>query len=508
VLFVGRLLAEKGIYEYVQAARICQTRGCDALFEVCGRPDPGNPSSVDGATLEAWYKDDTVEFLGHVNGIEGTLAQADLIVLPSYREGTPKVLMEAAAMGKPVVATDVPGCRQAVVDGETGVLVPPRDPVALAEAIQELVASPRLREQMGEAGRRLACERFDERKVNITTMGAYRTLWKQHLAEQPPTTPVKLSRGALVISLDLELAWGTRGRPLASQVPPFLDGTREAIRQLLAIFERYEVGATWAFVGGLLLGQGTKGERHPWLSRDAYADVPAGDAASQPHWYGEDILDALVTCQATQELGCHTLTHLFVDGSPEGRKPFRRELKLFLELMDDMYLDKPRSFIFPKAHMGHFDVLAEMGFRSFRGPEPKWFEQLPGRIPSAALRMIDARLGVAPQVQDPQLLADNVWMVPSSQFYSPMLSVGKHVSVEARVRKAIKGLHLAAKQRKVFHLWTHPFNLGVGTEQLMGGLRRIVAEAARMRDAGLLDVVTMGDLSAELDRLHFAAQTS
>ncbi len=499
VLFVGRLLEEKGIREFVEAARLARSRGLRASFIACGAPDPGNPSSIDPACLDQWHQECVVEFPGHVDDVEEQMRRADVIVLPSYREGTPRVLLEAAAMGKPVVASDVPGCRDVVTHGHNGLLVPPRDPQALADALEQLLADEPLRDDMGRAGRKLAVERYDERQVVRQTLRAYDDLCRSEVPNTAGRDQARLDKGVLLLSLDFELAWGTRGRPAARHCGPFWSGTREAIRGLLDLFERYDVPATWAVVGALLLGRGRSDTRHPWLDNPGLADIPAGDSTCQPQWYAEDVLEAIVSHPVAQEIACHTMTHRFIEPGSEGRRVFREELQRFRTLCDELYLEQPRTFIYPKAKMAHFDILVDEGFRSIRGPESKWFESLPGTRVPAALRLMDARLARPPRVDLPERLPCGLWVLPSSQFYSPFLSVGKHVSVAARVRKAVKGLRLAAERKQVYHLWTHPFNLGVRTEELLAGLDEILREARRLCDAGELDVMSMGDLARNLD---------
>lgn len=498
-LFAGRLIREKGIFEFLEAGRICKQGGLDVEFIVCGELDSGNRSSLSPEELCRLREEGLFQFLGHVDPIDQQIADSDVVVLPSYREGTPRVLLEAAAMGKPIIASDVPGCREVVVDGENGLLVPARDSTALASAMQRLLSDDRLRQEMGAAGRKRMVEQFDERNVISQTIRVYeaqREEVKRTPAARPTGTP--LNRGVFVFSLDFELAWGTRGRPAARSVAPFLDGTRGAVRGLLSLLEEHDVGATWAIVGALLLA-GRAGRRHRWLADERFADIPAGSALSHPHWYAEDVLEWLIEHPAGQELACHTLTHQFVDATPAGRESFRVELQRFRELCDELHLEQPKSFIFPKAKMGHYDVLAQEGFRSFRGPESGWFETLPGELLPAAFRLLDAKLARPPCVDSPALLPEGLWMLPSSQFYSPFMRVGNHVSVTARVRKAIKGLRRAAATKQIFHLWTHPFNLGVHTDELLVGLDEILREARRLADNGQLDILTMGQLADRLD---------
>ena len=130
-----------------------------------GEPDPDNPSSIHPSQIKDWADKGIIEFWGHSDNMQDILSQASIIVLPSYREGFPKVLIEAAACGRAVVTTDVAGCRDAIYNGITGVLVPVRDARALAKAISGLIASPENYKKMGIEGRKLAVEQFDEKQV-------------------------------------------------------------------------------------------------------------------------------------------------------------------------------------------------------------------------------------------------------------------------------------------------------------------------------------------------------
>jgi glycosyltransferase involved in cell wall biosynthesis len=170
-LFSGRLLREKGLVEYVEAARRLRARHPQVRAQVLGFAD-ANPSSLRVADLEAWEREGVIEHLGAVEDVRPHVARATVAVLPSYREGTPRSLLEAMAMGRPVVTTDVPGCRQVVEEGSNGLLVPARDPRALANAMERFVAEPELKRSMGLNGRRLAVECFDVREVSRRILDA------------------------------------------------------------------------------------------------------------------------------------------------------------------------------------------------------------------------------------------------------------------------------------------------------------------------------------------------
>ena len=176
VLLAARLLWDKGLAEFVDAARRLRAEGRVVEFLLAGDPDPGNPAAVPDATLRAWHEEGVVQWLGHVDDMPSLLASVDLMVLPSYREGLPKSLIEAAACGLPLVTTDVPGCREVVCDEVDGLLVPPRDAKSLANAIARLQDDPALAQRLGEAARRKALAEFDEQIVIVQTLAVYREL--------------------------------------------------------------------------------------------------------------------------------------------------------------------------------------------------------------------------------------------------------------------------------------------------------------------------------------------
>ncbi|NJN46987.1 MAG: glycosyltransferase family 4 protein [Candidatus Competibacteraceae bacterium] len=176
VLLASRLLWDKGIAEYVEAARQLRIAGLSLRFQLAGVPDPGNPASIPQAQLNAWEAEGVVELLGQVEDMGARYAQTDMVVLPSYREGLPKSLIEAAACGLPLVTTDVPGCREVVTNGIDGLIVPARDARALANAICQLHEHPEWARQLGREARKRAVTEFDERIVIEKTVAVYKEL--------------------------------------------------------------------------------------------------------------------------------------------------------------------------------------------------------------------------------------------------------------------------------------------------------------------------------------------
>ncbi|MBZ0301841.1 MAG: glycosyltransferase family 4 protein, partial [Anaerolineae bacterium] len=174
VLFAGRLLWQKGIGEFVEAARRLQSR---ARFVIAGYGESGNPASVPPEKLEDWQRSGVIEWWGHRTDMPEVFAQTHIVCLPSsYGEGIPKVLIEAAACGRAIVTTDSPGCREIVREGENGLLVPAGNVDALCAALTTLLDDPVRRQQMGAVGRRMAAAEFSLAQVNAQTLAVYQTL--------------------------------------------------------------------------------------------------------------------------------------------------------------------------------------------------------------------------------------------------------------------------------------------------------------------------------------------
>jgi glycosyltransferase involved in cell wall biosynthesis len=173
VLLVGRMLWDKGVAEFTEAARILKARGAEAEFHLVGGTDSGNPAAIPESTLRQWTDEGTIRWLGRMEDMPQVYAGSTLVVLPSYREGLPRTLIEAAAVGRAIVASDIPGCRDIVQQGVNGLLVPPRDPVSLADAIEELLGKPALRKEMGRAGRKMVEDEFSNQKIVKATLELY-----------------------------------------------------------------------------------------------------------------------------------------------------------------------------------------------------------------------------------------------------------------------------------------------------------------------------------------------
>lgn len=174
--YVGRLLADKGVRSLVEAHAILAARGSDIRFILAGDPDPANPASIPQAEIDSWKHVAGLDVRGHVDDIRGIWAESHIAVLPSRREGLPKSLLEAAACGRPIVATDVPGCREIARSNVNALLVPADDAAALAEAIDRLAGDANMRLRFGAAGRAMVEAEFSEHHVGREIVALYAKL--------------------------------------------------------------------------------------------------------------------------------------------------------------------------------------------------------------------------------------------------------------------------------------------------------------------------------------------
>lgn len=178
-LLLARMLRDKGVMEFVEAARMLKPRHPQARFCLLGPVGVANPTAIGRETIDAWVSEGIVEYLGVTEEVRPHIAAADCVVLPSYREGVPRSLMEASAMARPIVTTDSPGCREVVEDGQTGYLCRVRDTLDLAHKLELLINLPRdARMAMGQRGNQLVKRKFDERRIidiYLTCLAGFRT---------------------------------------------------------------------------------------------------------------------------------------------------------------------------------------------------------------------------------------------------------------------------------------------------------------------------------------------
>lgn len=165
-LLIARLLGDKGVREYVQAAQAVRAQHPEVRFAIAGAIDSENPDAIAQEELDAWVTEGSVDYLGWLTDVRSAIAECGVYVLPSYHEGTPRTVLEAMAVGRAIITTDAPGCRETVVDGDNGFLVPVRSTNALIDAMMRFVRDPRLMQSMGGRSRAIAEDKYDVNKVN------------------------------------------------------------------------------------------------------------------------------------------------------------------------------------------------------------------------------------------------------------------------------------------------------------------------------------------------------
>jgi glycosyltransferase involved in cell wall biosynthesis len=170
-LLVARLIADKGIREYCEAARILRRRHPEARFLLVGGPDR-NPASIPITEVARWHSNGDIEYLGELEDVRPALARSLVYVLPSYREGTPRTVLEAMAAGRAIITADSPGCRETVIEGENGFLVPVKSVDSLVEAMGRFIQDPALAVRMGARSREIVVEKYEVHKVNAVMLRA------------------------------------------------------------------------------------------------------------------------------------------------------------------------------------------------------------------------------------------------------------------------------------------------------------------------------------------------
>jgi hypothetical protein len=310
------------------------------------------------------------------------------------------------------------------------------------------------------------------------------------------TEPATLERGVFVVSIDTELAWGEAHRPDAGERN--FDSERAVISGLLGLFARYEISATWAVVGHLLLDRcdAVDGRPHPevvrpsysWLSGDWFDVDPCSTLDTAPMYYGSDIVESIRACPVPQEIGCHSFSHL-IAGDPEcGAAAFGSDLAACQSLAADHGLTM-RSFVFPRNSIGYVDQLAAHGFVCYRGS--------PGAPGGRWHRLADRLRPLTSSAVKPSRHPTGVWNVPQTYLYAPAERASR-LPITVWTRRPRARLRLAAEQAGIFHLWFHPHNIAANPQRALGGLEILFGEAARLRDTGRLEVLTMGGLADRL----------
>jgi peptidoglycan/xylan/chitin deacetylase (PgdA/CDA1 family) len=319
-------------------------------------------------------------------------------------------------------------------------------------------------------------------------------------------------RGTMVVSLDLELCWGRFDKVPVPMLEADASEERIQIRRLLALLDRYEIPATWAIVGHLMLAGCSRhaGAAHTdvmprpdysWFPKDWYVHDPCTSAIQSPGWYAPDILEWIRATRVRHEIASHSFAHIYY-GDPECSATAARA-DLTAAVVAASQHDVPlRSFVFPRNQVGHLDVLRAQGIRAYRGADPTRFRRTKGAL-YKTLSFLDQLLGLPPKAVRAEEVMPGLWNIPGNHFYMARNGLRKMIPMASRVWKGKQGIRQAIRTGGVYHLWFHPFNLNADADAMLSGLEQLFAYASRLREQGVLDIFTMDDY-----RTHLAACAS
>lgn len=327
-----------------------------------------------------------------------------------------------------------------------------------------------------------------------------------------------MARGALVVSFDFELAWGDPRRYRGLDAVRWLARTHDVVPKMLESLHRYRVPATWATVGHLMLTQSDcpggrfrydlPAPKYGWFEGNWYEGIPAYGEDGWQCFYAPNLVEQIVNCPTHQELASHTFSHIDVGDRECSEVVARAEMAKCQEVAQRNWGRTLHSVVFPHNFIGHLSALEETGYTCFRGVGDEWywlgldqnvaFRWRPSRIAIAPLRYLDERLPVCPPLRRAERVG-NLWKIGHSMFFPGYTGVSKYIAAEGRVRRAKIGMERAAEQGRLFSLYTHPENLIDDTNSLLDAFDAICREAAAMRDAGKIDILTMEQAAERLE---------
>ncbi len=308
-----------------------------------------------------------------------------------------------------------------------------------------------------------------------------------------------------VLSLDTEIAWGSFDTPRLSRFASTFDSYRRIAGRLVDLLDRFQIPATWAFVGHLLLDrcEFSEGTTHPEVLRPIYSwypgewhdHDPATSIEADPWWYGTDILRMVRSASVDHEIGCHTFSHV-VFGDPACTAAIARSQLEACKRLHDSHGLSLSSLVFPRNRPAHLDIVAETGIIAYRGREQSWYEDQPPELAPAA-HFLDRLLAFCPRTyrwEELQPDEHGLVNVPASMFLMPYDGIRSWIPTCQRVRQAKRGLTRAIRRGELFHLWFHPFNLG-SSVSMFDALEAILETVDRSRSSGALHTATMAEVA-------------
>lgn len=316
-----------------------------------------------------------------------------------------------------------------------------------------------------------------------------------------------LKQGVFIFSLDTELAWGSVYRGHLAQREVLFKQTRSCITRLLALFEKYQIHATWAVVGHLFLDhcEPVNGIKHPeiirpkysWFPDDWFLPDPCSNFEYAPFWYGRDIVQQILDCKVKQEIGCHSFSHISAKDPGCSRACFDSEISACQAEAKKLGITL-ESFVYPGNKINYLNVLSEHGFLTYRGFAPDNWNRWP-RILTKLYFQLRYFYPIPPPLVLP-IEENGIWNLPMSYYYPTTYPWKRLVQGMSRVYTVKQSLKRAAKKRRMFHLWFHPFELARNPDKIFREMESIFVTVCSLREKGLLENPTMRELAHTLYR--------
>jgi hypothetical protein len=316
-----------------------------------------------------------------------------------------------------------------------------------------------------------------------------------------------LEKGVFTLSLDFELIWGTADLGLDNFKKLCLIEREMVIDRLLQLFEKYQFSATWAVLGHLFLDKCES--KHPeiarsdfaWLKEDWFAHDPGGIEDENSIHLGKSLVEKIRKSRVPQEIGSHSFSHIVFGDEGCSFETAESEISECVKIAETQGITL-KSFVFPRNEIGYLEVLKKFGFTNYRGVEPNWYENrnVPERV-RRGLRLFDVLRAATPPTVMPELTKEGLWNIPGSAMFFPMHGFRRHIPMNLRVKRVIKGLNSAVKKKEIFHLWFHPTNMCDELETMFDGLEKILAYASKLQEKGDLEFLTMEQVSDRFTKL-------
>ncbi len=314
-----------------------------------------------------------------------------------------------------------------------------------------------------------------------------------------------MKKGKFVISLDTEIAWGRIEESNKDSYLPLFEKTREVVKRLVDVFDKYEIPATWAMVGRLIEDSDNLSifskmkieDYYPSLtSKKIYEDSILNNE-SNSYVLAKEFMDQVMNAKVIHEIGTHSYHHILFGKIPKSDKYLvEKDVEGAKGILKKYGIDC-QSVVFPRNLIGHLDVFQKNGINCYRGPDKFWFDRMPNAI-KKPISLLNTFLPISPTVVDAEN-KNGMVNIPGSLFFRiTHFGIKKNVPFSILEKKAIKGLQQASSQGKIFHLWFHPFNFGYKMDEHFNAFEKVLKEAKRLRDIGKIETQTMKTIKDEV----------